>query len=141
MADSIIEPYLFFGGRCEEALAFYGKTIGAKVDFMMRYKESPEAPPPGMLPAGYENKIMHTTFRIGKSVLMGSDGCGETLEFKGFSLSLAAADEAEAKRAFDALAEGGEVKMPLTKTFWSPCFGMLTDRFGMGWMISVPAPK
>ena len=141
MADSIIEPYLFFGGRCEEALAFYGKTIGAKVDFMMRYKESPQAPPPGMLPAGYENKIMHTTFRIGKSVLMGSDGCGETLEFKGFSLSLAAADEAEAKRAFDALAEGGEVKMPLTKTFWSPCFGMLTDRFGMGWMISVPAPK
>ena len=141
MADSIIEPYLFFGGRCEEALEFYGKTIGAKVDFMMRYKESPEAPPPGMLPSGYENKIMHTTFRIGKSVLMGSDGCGEALEFKGFSLSLAAADEAEAKRAFDALAEGGEVKMPLTKTFWSPCFGMLTDRFGMGWMISVPAPK
>jgi PhnB protein len=137
MADLIIEPYLFFGGRCEEALAFYGKTLGAKVDFMMRYRESPEAPPPGMLPAGYENKVMHTTFRIGKSVLMASDGCGEPLEFKGFSLSLAVADETEARRAFDALAEGGKVKMPLTKTFWSPCFGMLADRFGIGWMISV----
>lgn len=139
MPGTLIQPYLFFGGRCEEALEFYRTAIGAQVDFLMRYQESPEPTPPGMLAPGFENKVMHSTFRIGGSTLMGSDGCGEAPNFQGFSLSLAVPTEAEANRAFAALADGGQVKMPLTKTFWSPCFGMLTDRFGLGWMISVVA--
>ena len=137
MKNSIVQPYLFFGGRCEEALAFYRTALGAEVDFVMRYSESPEPTPPGMLAPGYENKIMHTTFRIGTTTLMGSDGCGEPIDFAGFSLSLAVATEAEADRAFAALADGGQVRMPLARTFWSPRFGMVTDRFGMGWMVSL----
>jgi PhnB protein len=139
MKNTLIQPYLFFGGRCDEALEFYRTALGAQVDFLMRYKDSPEPLPPGMLAPGFENKVMHTTFRIGEATLMASDGCGEAAKFDGFSLSLAVATEAEANRAFAALAVGGQVKMPLTKTFWSPCFGMLTDRFGIGWMVSVPA--
>ena len=139
MKPTLVQPYLFFGGRCEEALKFYGTTLGAQVDFLMRYKESPDPMPPGMLPPGFENKVMHTTFRIAGNVLMASDGCHEGAKFDGFSLSLAVPTEAEAKSAFTALAEGGTVKMPLAKTFWSPCFGMITDRFGIGWMISVAA--
>lgn len=142
MTKTLVQPYLFFGGRCEEALEFYRTALGARVEMLMRYKESPEAPPPGMLAPGYENKVMHTTFHIGEATLMASDGCGEAPTFAGFSLSLAVATEADADRAFAALAKGGEVKMPLTKTFWSPRFGMLTDRFGVGWMVSVgPAEK
>ena len=137
MKDQAVQPYLFFGGRCDEALAFYGKAIGAKVEFLMRYKESPEPPPPGMVPPGYENKVMHASFRVGQSRLMASDGCGETPNFQGFSLAINATDEAEARKCFTALSQGGQVKMPLTKTFWSPCFGMLTDKFGIGWMVSV----
>jgi len=139
MSQTSVQPYLFFGGRCEEALAFYKSAVGAVVELLMHHKDSPEAPPPGMLPAGYENKVMHVTFRIGGTTLMASDGCGESGGFSGFSLSLALATEDEAKRCFNALAEGGQVTMPLAKTFWSPCFGMLTDRFGLGWMITVPA--
>ena len=139
MNNTLIQPYIFFGGRCEEALKFYGTALGAQVDFLMRYKESPEPLPPGRLPAGYENKVMHATFRIAGNTLMASDGCEEGASFAGFSLSLAVPTEAEANRAFAALADGGQVKMPLTKTFWSPCFGMLTDRFGVGWMVSVVA--
>jgi PhnB protein len=139
MANTLIQPYLFFGGRCEEALEFYRTALGAQVEFIMRYKESPEPPPPGMVPPGFENKVMHTTFRIGGSTLMASDGCEEGASFAGFSLSVAVATEAEADRIFAALAKGGEVKMPLGKTFWSPRFGMLTDRFGIGWMVSVVA--
>ena len=137
MSDIFVQPYLFFGGRCEEALEFYRTALGAQVDFMMRYKESPEPLPPGRVPAGYENKVMHATFRVGGSTLMASDGCEKGTNFEGFSLSLAMPTEAEANRAFAALSEGGKVTMPLTKTFWSPRFGMLTDRFGMGWMVSV----
>ena len=139
MKPTLVQPYLFFGGRCEEALEFYRTALGAQVDFMMRYKESPEPMPPGMLPPGFENKVMHATFRIAENILMASDGSHEGAKFDGFSLSLAVPAEAEAKRAFAALSAGGQVKMPLTKTFWSPCFGMLTDRFGIGWMVSVPA--
>ena len=139
MNKTLIQPYLFFGGRCEEALEFYRTALGAQVDFLMRYKESPEPLPPGRLPPGFENKVMHTTFRIGGSTLMASDSCEEGQSFAGFSLSLAVPTQAEADRAFTALAEGGKVKMPLTKTFWSPCFGMVTDRFGLGWMVSVVA--
>ena len=139
MNNTLIQPYIFFGGRCEEALKFYGTALGAQVDFLMRYKESPEPLPPGRLPAGYENKVMHATFRISGNTLMASDGCEEGASFAGFSLSLAVPTEAEANRAFAALADGGQVKMALTKTFWSPRCGMLTDRFGVGWMVSVVA--
>jgi PhnB protein len=138
-ANQTIQPYLFFNGRCEEALQFYKKAIGAEVLFMMRYKESPEPMPPGALPAGFENKVMHTTFQVGPNTLMASDGCAaDKASFEGFSLSIAVGTEAEADRAFTALAEGGQVKMPLTKTFWSPRFGMVQDKFGLGWMVSVP---
>lgn len=137
MSQPFVQPYLFFGGRCEEALTFYKSTVGAVVDLLMHHKDSPEPPPPGTLPPGYENKVMHATFHIGGSTLMASDGCGESGGFNGFSLSLSFATEDEAKRAFNALAEGGQVTMPLMKTFWSPCFGMLTDRFGLGWLVTV----
>ena len=138
--ERIIQVYLFFNGRCEEAVEFYRKAIGAEVLFMMRYKESPEPPPPGRVPPGFENKIMHTSFRIGQTTVMASDGCSaEKANFHGFSLSVSVASEAEAERAFAALADGGKVEMPLTKTFWSPRFGMVEDRFGIGWMVSVTA--
>ena len=137
MNHPVIQPYLNFGGRCEEALAFYKTALGAQVDFLMLHKESPEPPPPGMLQPGYENKVMHTTFHIGGTTLMASDGWRDGSSFAGFSLSLSVPTKAEADRAFAALADGGQVGMPLTKTFWSPCFGMLTDRFGISWMVSV----
>jgi len=136
-----VQPYLFFGGRCEEAVAFYRTALGAQTEILMRYKDSPEPMPEGMLAPGYEEKVMHTSFRIGNSTIMASDGCGGADEkgIDGFSLSLAVPDEAAANRAFAALSDGGEVRMPLCKTFWSPCFGMLADRFGVGWMINVVA--
>ena len=137
MNTTLVQPYLFFNGHCEEAIEFYRTALGAQVDFLIRYKESPEPPPPGRLPPGFENKIMHATFRIGGSTLMASDGCEVVPKFGGFSLSLAVPTPAEAERAFAALTTGGQVQMPLAKTFWSPCFGMLTDRFGIGWMDSV----
>jgi PhnB protein len=132
-----IQPYLFFDGRCEEAVEFYRRALGAEVEMLMRYKDSPEPPPPGMVPPGFENKVMHTSLRIGDSVLMASDDCCPAKRaFAGFSLSVSVADAAAAKRCFDALADGGTVTMPLARTFWSPCFGMLTDRFGVGWMVN-----
>ncbi len=139
MPSTFVQPYLFFGGRCEEALSFYRAAVGAQVEMMMRFKDSPEPHPPGMVPPGFENKVMHASFRIGGTTLMASDGCGEVSKFEGFSLSLSVPSEAEADRAFAALSEGGQVKMPLGKTFWSPRFGMLADRFGIGWMVSVTA--
>lgn len=139
MKNTLIQPYLFFGGRCEAALELYRTALGAQVELLLRYQDSPEPHPPGLLPPGYENKIMHATFRIGGTKLMASDGCEEGSSFGGFSLHLTVPTDAEADRAFAALAAGGEVKMPLAKTFWSPRFGMLTDRFGLGWMISVTA--
>jgi PhnB protein len=137
MSGTTITPYLFFGGRCEEALAFYGQAVGAEVVMMMRYSESPEPPPPGMLQAGFENKVMHATFTIQGVTLMASDGCDEESKAVGFRLALSVPTELQAAKAFDALADGGSVQMPLTKTFWSPLFGMLTDRFGIGWMVTV----
>ena len=135
-----IQPYLFFNGRCEEAVEFYRKALGAEVEMMMRFKDSPDPMPPGMLAPGFENKVMHAALRIGGAVLMASDGmaAGEP-DFKGFSLSINAPDAAGVDRLFAALAEGGRVQMPLGKTFWSPHFGMVTDRFGVGWMVSVAA--
>ena len=136
-----IRPYLFFNGRCEQAIEFYRKALGAEVQMVMRYKESPEPPPPGRLPPGFENQIMHSSLRVGQATLMASDGCStEKPDFHGFSLALSVDSDAEAERVFTALTDGGNVEMPLTKTFWSPRFGMVTDRFGVGWMVSVPGP-
>jgi PhnB protein len=134
-----IQPYLFFDGRCEEAIEFYKKTLGAEVLMLLRYRESPE--PPGCpLPPGAEDKVMHSSLRIGETTVMASDGlCSGQPVFQGFSLSIPVKDEAEADRVFAALADGGQVQMPLAKTFFSPRFGMLTDRFGVSWMIVVMA--
>ena len=140
MTKTLVQPYLFFGGRCEEALEFYRTAIGAEVEMIMRFKESPEPTPPRMLAEGFENKVMHASFRVGESTVMASDGCSpEDGKFNGFSLSISVPGEADADRVFAALSDGGTVKMPLTKTFWSPRFGMLEDRFGIGWMVIVPA--
>ena len=133
-----VEAYLFFNGRCGEAVEFYKKALGAEVTMLMRFKDSPEPQPPGMVPPGSENKIMHTSFRVGDTTVMVSDGrCTGQSSSHGFCLSLAVANEREADRVFAALSEGGQVQMPLTKTFWSPRFGMVADRFGVGWMVSV----
>jgi PhnB protein len=137
-----IQPYLFFEGRTEEAVEFYKKALGAKVEMLMRNKDSPEPPPPGMCPPGSEDKVMHACFRIGDGAVMASDGrCTGKPNFQGFSLSVNAADESDAKRKFAALSEGGQVHMPLGKTFFSPCFGMVADRFGVSWMIIVEPRK
>lgn len=140
--NRVIQPYLFFNGRCEEAVAFYRKALGAQVEMMMRYKESPEPPPPGMFPPGFENKIMHTSFRVGQTTVMASDGCSaDKASFEGFFLSLSVPSESDADRVFAALADGGQVRVPLAKTFWSPRFGMVADRFGVGWMLSVASAE
>lgn len=134
-----VQPYLFFDGRCEEAIEFYKGALGAKVDMLMRFKDSPEPVPPGMCPPGSDDKVMHAALRIGNTVVMASDGmAGGKPEFKGFSLSVNAANEAEADKVFDALGKGGKVTLPLGKTFYSPRFGMVTDKFGVGWMVIVP---
>ena len=132
-------PYLFFDGRCEEAIAFYKKALGAEVEMMMRFKEAPEQPPPGVLAPGSENKVMHACLRINGSSVMASDGCAQEgkPKFQGFSLSVNAKDEAEADRMFAALADGGKVEMPLGKTFFAKRFGSVSDRFGVGWMVIV----
>jgi PhnB protein len=136
----LVQPYLFFDGRCEDAIEFYRKALGAEVTMLMRFKDSPEPAQPGMVPPGSENKVMHASFKIGETTVMASDGrCMGTPKFDGFALSLAAKDEAEAKRLFAALGDGGQVKMPLGKTFFSPAFGMVADRFGVSWMVVVVA--
>lgn len=132
-----LEPYLFFQGCCEEALNFYQQVFNAKQTMLMRYRESPE-PPPMPLPPGWEEKVMHASLEIGETVLMASDGCGaEATRFEGFSLCVEMPDAGSAARVFDKLAQGGAVQMPLDKTFFASCFGMVTDRFGVGWMIIV----
>jgi PhnB protein len=131
-----VQPYLFFDGRCEEAIELYKRVLGAEVLMMMRFKDSPDPPPPGMVPAGSENKIMHASMRIGATEVMASDGrCMGKPSFEGVSLALSVASEAEADRLFNALAEGGQVQMPIGKTFFSPRFGMVADRFGVSWMV------
>jgi PhnB protein len=133
-----VEPYLFFDGRCEEAIEFYRRALGAEVTMLMRFKDSPEPTQPGMVPPASENKVMHSNLRIGETMVMASDGhCSGKPSFQGFSLSLTAPNEAEADRMFTALADGGQVQMPLAKTFFSPRFGMVADRFGVPWMIIV----
>ena len=133
-----VQSYLMFNGNCGEAIDFYVKALGAKVDFRMSFKEAPEPPPPDMVPANWGDKIMHASFTVGETVVMASDGCETDAKgYAGFSLSLAVKTEQEADRYFNALAEGGQVIMPLGKTFWSPRFGMLKDRFGISWMVNV----
>ena len=134
--NTFVHPYLFFGGRCDEAIEFYRATLGAEVVMLSRFKESPE-PQPG-LPECFGDKVMHASIRIGDTMLMASDGrCEGEANFEGFSLSVTVPDEAEATRVFAALSEGGLVTMPLAKTFWADKFGILQDRFGVGWMVSV----
>ena len=130
-----MQPYLFFEGRCQEAIEFYRQALGAEVNMMMRYKESPD---PTMCAPGLEEKIMHASVSVGQATLLMSDGrCEGTAKFDGFALSLTVPGEAEAEQRFAALVEGGKVIMPLTKTFFSPRFGMVSDRFGVAWMILV----
>lgn len=135
-----VQPYLFFDGRCEEAIDFYKRALGAEVTMLMRYKDGPEPSQPGMIPAGAENKVMHASLKIGDSVVMASDGhCLGKPNFEGFSLSVSVKNDADAERQFAALADGGQVRMPLAKTFFSSRFGMVADRFGVGWMVIVAA--
>ncbi|WP_026607399.1 VOC family protein [Methylocapsa acidiphila] len=135
-----IQPYLFFGGRADEAVAFYQKVFGAEVQMLLRYKESPDPAPEGAVPPGWEDKVMHMSLKIGDSIILGSDGCGaENAGFKSFGLTYAAKDAAEADKIFAALSDGGQVRMPLGKTFFASRFGMVEDRFGLLWMVIVPA--
>ncbi len=136
-----VQPYLFFDGRCDEAIAFYKKALGAEVTMLMRFKDNPEPPQPGSGcgPGGAPDKVMHSAFRIGSTEVMASDGnCAGKPSFQGFALTIDARDEAHAKQLFGALSEGGQVQMPLGKTFFSPAFGMVADRFGVAWMVIVP---
>jgi len=133
-----ITPYLSFEGRCEEAIEFYKKAVGAELQMLMRFKDNPEPPPAEQSKPGTENKILHASFKVGDSIVMASDGyCLGKAEFKGFGLAIAAKNEAEADQFFNALSAGGQVTMPLARTFWSPRFGMLLDKFGVCWMVTV----
>lgn len=135
-----VKPYLYFNGRCEEALEFYRQKLGAEVVFQMRFGESPMQEP-GMIPPGSENKVMHATFRIGASELMASDGhCGGAPKFEGISLAIEGKDAADAERIFAALSDGGQVQMPMVETFFAPRFGMVADKFGVSWMVTAPKP-
>ncbi len=135
-----VQAYIRFAGRCEEALAFYKKSIGAEITGLMRWKDSPDASMKG--PPGYEEKVMNVSFRVGETLLMADDGMSENkAEYKGITLAIEVADDVEAKRIFTALGEGGKVMMPLMKTFWSSSFGMLTDKFGVPWMVNVQSSE
>jgi PhnB protein len=132
----LVQPYLFFDGRCEEAIGFYRNALGAELQMLMRYKDAPE---PEARRMGADDKVMHAAVRIGETVVLASDGCAGQSKFQGFGLALTAENEAEADRVFNALADGGQVQMPLAKTFFSPRFGMVADRFGVLWMVLVRA--
>jgi PhnB protein len=135
-----VQPYLFFDGRCEEAVDFYRRTLGAEVTSLMRFKEMPN-PQPGMIPAGSEEKVMHMTFKLGDVTVMASDGrCMGKPNFQGFSLTLTAENDAKAEQLFAALSDGGQVQMPMSQTFFSSRFGMVADKFGVGWMVLVAMP-
>jgi PhnB protein len=133
-----VQAHLDFNGRCEEALEFYKKAIGAEVVMLVRFKDMPDPKPPGMIESQTAEKIMHARFRVGETVVLASDGrCTGKGVFEGIALSITADNEAQAERLFTGLADGGQVRMPLAKTFFSPRFGMLADRFGIGWMVYV----
>ncbi|UYN95386.1 MAG: VOC family protein [Enhydrobacter sp.] len=132
-----VQPYLFFDGKCEEALEFYKSAIGARVDALMRFKEHPEASKPGMIPAGSENKVMHAAFKVGDTQIMASDGhCMGKPSFQGFTLTINVGSDAEAEKLFATLGrDGGQVQMPLAETFFASRFGMVADKFGVSWMV------
>ena len=143
----LVQPYLFFDGRCEEALEFYRGAVGAEILMLMHFKDNPDknnsemcggmegAPPP-------DDKVMHASFRIGETTVMASDGFSKgNPVFEGFSLSLSVSTDAEAERLFGALSADGKVEMPLVTTFYATRFGMLVDRFGVSWMIINPIPQ
>ncbi|GAB4071915.1 VOC family protein [Ancylobacter sonchi] len=131
-----VQAYLMFNGRTEEAIDFYKKAVGAEVTVLMRFSDAPEPPPPGMVPDGWGAKIMHSSFKVGDAELMASDGCqSDAAGFNGISLALSVKSPEEAQAKFAALSDGGQVTMPLAKTFFSPAFGTLTDRFGVSWMV------
>jgi PhnB protein len=128
-----VQPYLNFDGRCDEALEFYKKALGAKVGMLMRFKDAPDK---SMITPGSENKVMHSQVQVGDATVLMSDGrCTGEANFHGIALAISVASEAEAEKIFTALADGGQVQIPLGKTFFSPRFGMLSDKFGVGWMI------
>ena len=138
--DPAISNYLVFGGRCEEALEFYRQALGAEIEAIMRFKDSPD-PCPGLAP-GTENKVIHSSFRIAGALVMASDGmCTSGSKFEGFSLCYTVPDKATADRAFAALADGGQIQMPMAQTFFSPYFGIVVDRFGVSWMVIIADAK
>jgi PhnB protein len=131
-----LQPYVFFEGRCEEALEFYRRALGAQVTSLMRFKDYPDPEETTRIQPGTENKVVHASFRVGDTAVLASDGrCMGSPTFQGFALSLTVPNEAEAERLYSALADGGEARMPLAKTFFSPRFGMVSDRFGVVWMV------
>ncbi len=134
-----LNNYLFFSGRCEEALNYYVQHVGAKIDLLMRFSDSPEPIPEDMLAAGFEDKVMHCEFTLGGAKVFASDGCNDGTTLSGFSLALTVATAQDAQRVFAALSENGQVTMPLAETFWSPLYGQVTDQFGMAWMVMLPA--
>ena len=130
--------YLFFSGNCDQALDYYQQHLGARVSLLLRFHECPDPLPEGMLAPGFENKVMHCEFKVGDMTIFASDGCGEQEAFSGFSMALTLNSEEDVRRVFNALADGGTVRMPLEKTFWSPLYGQVTDKFGVGWMVMLP---
>jgi PhnB protein len=135
-----VEPYLFFDGKCEEALDFYKQALDAKVDMLMRYSECPDKPDPSKMPPDSANKVMHASFHVGDARIMASDGhCGGKPSFQGFGLSIDAKSDAEAEKLFAALSKGGQVQQPLIKTFFASKFGMVADKFGVMWMVIAEA--
>jgi len=136
-----IDPYLSFEGRCDEAIELYRGALDAEVEMVMRFEESPDPVPCDQMPEGWEKKVMHSSLRIGGALLMASDGMGQEPGFKGINLCLTVQEAETAERYFNDLADGGQVVMPLGETFWSPLFGMVTDRFGVSWMITLPTKE
>lgn len=138
MKQTTINNYLFFSGRCEEAINYYQEHLGASISMLMRFSDSPDPLPEDLLAPGFENKIMHCEFNIADSKVFASDGCGDGTNMSGFSLALTLNDHDEAHRIFNALAQNGQINMPLTATFWSPLYGQVTDQFGVAWMVMLP---
>jgi PhnB protein len=134
-----VQPYLFFAGQCEEAIAFYKGALGAEVEMVMRWSDAPEPPPPGMLADNWNDKVMHSAIRVADTVVMASDGMGpKEATFSGVELAVTLPSEADVATAFNALADGGTIQMPLGKTFFARSFGSVKDRFGVSWMVTTP---
>jgi len=135
-----INAYLSFDGQCEAAFQLYEQVFGGKIEGVFRYEGTPIE---GQVPPEWRQKIMHITLGVGQSQIMGADAQpGQSSgPAKRFCMSINLKDTEEAKRIFNGLAEGGQIQMPLAPTFWAAQFGMLTDRFGIPWMVNCEAPK